>query len=273
MNKTVRTWLSWVLGFLLTFGFFFGMLLGYSAAGSSLWLPVGFGVAFGALLGFSPRIPIRSRVGFGVIFGSIACYLWMVSGTDDLAGVHHQIDKGFHYLMGLFALIGILIAAPPIVQAPSKSRPVLWPLVLLMLLGWTISYLSSTHGGASPMVDWVMRHFGFARGTAETLIVGVRKAIHFTFYGLVASVALAAATKNGAARNRAVIAALLTTFVFAGFDELRQSTQPDRTGSPWDVLLDLTGGSVAVGVLCASSGMRGIGRPTAAKTARKSSTL
>jgi VanZ family protein len=37
---------------------------------------------------------------------------------------------------------------------------------------------------------------------------------------------------------------LLMVLCLASFDELRQTTAPNRTGSAWDVTLDMTGATV-----------------------------
>lgn len=168
------------------------------------------------------------------------------------------------------AFAGALTVVVSMARLPSRARPAIWPALLLVFCGWLISYFSSTHGGASPMVEWVMRHLHLDRHTAEIAVIAFRKTVHVTFYGLVTLLGLMTATRNGAAGKACVIAALLTTLAYASFDELRQSSQPDRTGSVWDVLLDLAGGSAALGAVYALRTTKPADRP---KAVQKSSTL
>jgi VanZ family protein len=262
--------LSWTVGFAISFAGVSFLLLVYSLAQPSLWLPILFAIAFVGLLMFSPRVSAQSRLGLGLILGSGSCVLWMISGSETFQESHAKLQNSFEILLVALGLIGVVLAAGASLKAPPKSRPVLGPILFLILLGWLISYFSSSHGGAAPMVDWVMRHLHLRRPTAETFVLVLRKTIHVTFYATVALTGFLASKRNGAARQACFIAALLTTLAYASFDEMRQSTQPGRTGSIWDVLLDTAGGSVAlIGVALLT--VKGTsGRPT---TPRKSSTL
>ncbi|MFI5386846.1 MAG: VanZ family protein [Fimbriimonadales bacterium] len=266
----MRNWLSWVVGFALTFSVVSLLLLVYSFAQPSLWLPILFGVAFYGLLSFSPRMTLEIRVGLATLFGSVSCILWMISGSETFQYKHAELQLAFENLLGVMGLIGVVIAIGGILKAPAKSRPSINPIVLLMVTGWLISYFSSGHGGSSPMIDWVMRAFHFDQETAENAVLVFRKTVHFTFYSVVAASAFATAVQNGAARRICFVAALLTTFAYAGFDEMRQSTQPDRNGSIWDVMLDMSGGCAALIVVNLVTARRAAGGP---KNARRSSTL
>jgi VanZ family protein len=253
----VRNWALWILGFALSFGLFLSLLLFYSLAQPSLWLPVAFGVIFGILLNFQPRLNASIRVGSALAFTSASCLLWMASGEDSFNSKYAAVPLVLKTILATAGIAGLV--AIGIGSARSKKRPSLTPIIVLMLEGWIISYLSSSHGGASPMVDWVMHAFGFDHSTAENVVVAFRKTVHFTFYATVAATAFVAALRNDAARRACFALALATTGAYASFDELRQSTQPDRVGSAWDVLLDLTGASAAlvvVGLVSAKSKTR-----------------
>jgi VanZ family protein len=101
------------------------------------------------------------------------------------------------------------------------------------------------------MVDWVMRVLGLDHSSAETLIVVGRKITHFCFYGFVALIGMRLALKNGAATKFAIFSGLFAALAFATFDESRQSTEPDRGGSAWDVALDMSGAATTLAVACA----------------------
>jgi VanZ family protein len=78
----------------------------------------------------------------------------------------------------------------------------------------------------------------------------VRKAAHVTEYAVLASLAFRAWWLSFEA-SLARVAALSLGLVFtvAALDEARQSLSLARTGTAWDVALDLAGGAVALGLL------------------------
>ncbi|HVT14338.1 MAG TPA: VanZ family protein [Fimbriimonadaceae bacterium] len=266
----MRKWLAWIVGFALFFGFAFAFLLVGSLSQPSIWLPAAFGFAFYGLLSFSPRIEPKLRVGLALFFGSVACLLWFASGGSAIDHKRQALQTASEALLLIPVAVGGIVALSAGLGSRTTPRPAILPAVVLMLLGWIISYFSSAHGGATPMVSWVMRHLHLGQHAAEVLVIAVRKTIHFTFYGFVTLMGLVTATRNGSAGKVCAVAALLTTLAYASFDELRQSSQPDRTGSAWDVLLDLTGGSVALGAVYALRTTKPDVRP---KPVSKSSTL
>ena len=237
----MRNWLSWLVGFLVCFSGLFLLLLVYALDEPSMWLPMLFGIAFYGLMACLPRISPQRRIGISLLFASISCFLWAASGALGFTATRLAVQHAFEVLLCVLGLAGLIVAF----RRDEAGKPNIIPVVVLMLFGWLISYFSSTHGGASPMVDWVMRHLGLGRHAADLLIIGVRKTIHVTFYGVVALTALAAANRNGTIIP-AVRFAVLTTLTYASFDEIRQSTQAGRTGSAWDVLLDMAGASIAL---------------------------
>jgi VanZ family protein len=266
----VRNGVLWILGFVLSFVALFLFLMVYAFAQPSLWLPVMFAMAFYGLLLFAPRISMAGRVGLALLFGSGSCILWMVSGSAAFLGKHAAIQLAFQVLLGVVGFFGLLLLLGSWMKAPPKSGPSYGPVLILMLLGWLISYFSSSHGGASPMVAWVMHAFSWSQHTAESVIVVCRKIGHFTFYGVIALAGFAVALKNGSARKACLAAGLLTALSCATFDEMRQSTQVDRTGSIWDVALDMAGASTALLGLSRLPKPKKAGSPKAAKN---SSTL
>ena len=263
--------MSWVVGFVLAFSLAVLFLLVYSFDQPSLWLPILFGAAFFGLLWFTPRLTIEMRVGLATLFGAVSCILWIVSSSaGTIQSRFATMELAFENLLGVMGLIGLVVAASAISQVKPQSRPVVGPIAGLMIAGWLISYFSSSHGGGTPMVQWMMHTFGWDQQTADTVNLAVRKTIHFSFYGLIATTAFLTPIKNGALRTVGIIAALLTTLAYSSFDEIRQSSQADRSGSAWDVALDMTGGSVCLIVVT----LLGVGKLAGGpKTARRSSTL
>jgi VanZ family protein len=82
--------------------------------------------------------------------------------------------------------------------------------------------------------DWAVLHYH------------IRKCGHFTGYGLLCLTWLRAWRMTLPQLQFSVdaIYALLCTAVVASADEFHQTFLPNRTGTPWDVLIDCSGGAV-----------------------------
>jgi VanZ family protein len=74
----------------------------------------------------------------------------------------------------------------------------------------------------------------------------IRKSAHFIFYGILAVLALRAFTASSKSilASNPVATAFIATLIVASLDEFNQSFNPARTGTPNDVILDLSGGAV-----------------------------
>ena len=120
------------------------------------------------------------------------------------------------------------------------------PLVL-----WTgvILYLGSAQGAMSETSRFIgpLLRFLFADAAPETLQVYhgyIRKFAHFAEYALLAALAIGA-FRNSAIRilrEHRLGVVFFTVLAVASVDEFVQSFNPSRTGSPYDVALDLSGG-------------------------------
>lgn len=144
------------------------------------------------------------------------------------------------------SLLALAGAALFVHAALRDHKPVL-PLLVLGACACLVAYFSGGRGGPGPMMDWYER-FGLTEAQAYALTLAFRKTVHFTFYGTVGLSALLAAHRAGAGRAEAVRTAALAVLVVAGADELRQAGYANRSGSPWDVLLDFAGAAVFVGL-------------------------
>ena len=122
---------------------------------------------------------------------------------------------------------------------------------LLIWIG-VIFFLSSGEG-ASTRTSIIIRpilEFLFPAALPETITFYhgiIRKCAHFAEYavlGLLACRAFASATQSFLGRH-SYFAAIVLALAVAGSDEFNQSFNPARTSSPFDVLLDLSGGLTA----------------------------
>lgn len=115
-----------------------------------------------------------------------------------------------------------------------------------------IFFLSSGQGSMTrtSLIVRPILEFLFPSAPEETLILYhgyVRKFAHFAEYavlGLLACRAFASASRPFLG-SYFYLAAIVLVLAVAGSDEINQSFNPARTGSPFDVLLDLSGGLTA----------------------------
>lgn len=79
-----------------------------------------------------------------------------------------------------------------------------------------------------------------------TLHIVLRKLGHLTGYGILGALALRAARVDF---RRPVMVAFAIVILVASIDELHQATMRSRTGNAGDVLLDVVGAAIAIGLL------------------------
>ena len=121
-----------------------------------------------------------------------------------------------------------------------------WLTAYVPLLIWTFIVLGLGSGvGSMNETSRVIRpllEFFFPSTSPEVLTVYhgyIRKLAHFVEYGFLAFLAVRAF----AGWNRKYLLSILLVLAVAVIDETNQSFNSARTSSPWDVLLDLAGGS------------------------------
>lgn len=134
----------------------------------------------------------------------------------------------------------------------NKRRGMLWSYAPVLIWLGVIFFLSSSEGSASntSRIIGPLLHFFFPDISPERQAFVhflVRKAAHFTEYGILVFLSARALIRFGFDRTQWVtwLLPLLLVAVIAGIDELNQSRETTRTGSVADVLLDLSGGVFA----------------------------
>lgn len=148
---------------------------------------------------------------------------------------------------GLLCLLGAILFGFTLVVflfrgfGQPKNRSVAAWLIIPVLAGCVVGYVSGGIGGADHMHHWLTAMLHISQEQAEVIVLWLRKTIHFTAYGIVAYSLFRSAIAGKASRRGAILFAILFVLCLASFDEMRQTTSPNRTGSVWDVCLDLTG--------------------------------
>ncbi len=131
----------------------------------------------------------------------------------------------------------------------------LW-IVVILILGSGTGSMAQTSRFIKPLIE-----FFFPSAPPETFLfihAIIRKAAHFVEYAILAVLAARAFVRSPSNRvDRSPIFALLTVAAVAVVDEVTQSFNITRTGSTWDVLIDLVGGITGLFLFAAIARFRG----------------
>ena len=216
-------WIAYAVGVVLAVGFAWGRKDGLPPVLLALALP-------GAVA--------LSRMRLQPLYAS-----WIVAVVPTAVGFwalgEGKGNPGIAFVLGVAGLLTFVVTA-------KGSRTAPW----LALLGGAVvlvAYFSGGQGSAGTMLRWLVAH-GASDADAHRVTLAFRKTVHFTFYGLTGLTSLRALRAAGSELPDSARAALLAALALASFDELRQSAYANRTGSAWDVLLDLAGASTFVGL-------------------------
>lgn len=139
----------------------------------------------------------------------------------------------------LFPLFGLA----PVFMARS---PAAWMLWIAWSAGFFVAYLSGGVGGAGRFFAW-LQEMGLSLAQADMVVLIVRKSIHVTAYGAFAVCAFGGLKDCLWGPRSRLVLAVGWPLAFAVFDEIKQSRASGRTGSAYDVLIDLAGIALFLG--------------------------
>lgn len=130
----------------------------------------------------------------------------------------------------------------------------LWAYAPVFLWIGVIFLLSSPHGSLSEtsrIIGPLLSLFFPEMPDATRQIVHgyVRKAAHFTEYAVLAFLAVRACMVTASLVRWRYLLALSLVILVAFLDEFHQSFYSSRSGSMWDVALDISGGLFALGLI------------------------
>ncbi len=143
-------------------------------------------------------------------------------------------------------------------ESAGRRRRLLWAWLLVLIWAgviWTLGgdgfSFTETTRTFSPWFEWLFGELDSA--TKWRMMGALRKSAHFVEYGILAVLTFRAALLS-APRTQLLTATFVTLFLVATLataDEARQAFLVTRTGSPVDILIDVTGGLIAVAGLIA----------------------
>jgi VanZ family protein len=208
--------------------------------------PVAFSLLIALLLGGRSWVPFGFPSCLG--FGTLAVWFATQPRNRTTWMFAKEIGPITRLLVTLTILASVLLLGGLFRATPAQRRALV-PLLPLLAMTLLVAKFSGDAGGSDPMRQWFASQFHLTVDQAHTAVILVRKAIHFTFYALIGFAATRAA-RYGEDPGAARWTGLGYAFLLACFDEVRQADFANRTGSAWDVGLDmlgaLTGSAIAL---------------------------
>lgn len=213
-----------------------GCALSLAAIGHAMTLGSYALILVGLLIGMLAALTV---VRAAVVYGALWAGAWTIMV---LAYFNSYAHRGDFRLTMLLAVAGVAVALPGLFIVLAKlPRRELAPVVTMLVIGLLVAYFSGSKGSASGWEDVLMARFGWSREFASNVVHYARKCVHFTFYGSLGLSAASWGRRVSLELPRALWFGLAWTFVFGGFDEVRQSFHRDRTGSWSDLMIDCAG--------------------------------
>lgn len=180
---------------------------------------------------------------FGFLAGlSQASGIWALWKVTDSATGPALTGSALSHKVVPLAAIGFIASVLLLLRAwPSKDKKVLYWLLFVLAAMLIIGTLSGSTGSGGSVVRWLIDTFHWDWPTAKKVVLVGRKCVHFIFYGLAAYGGFWSAWHARMGRETCAAFGLGTALFLGSFDESRQFLAIGRTGSPWDVGIDMLG--------------------------------
>lgn len=229
-----------ILSLLATTSYAGILLYGASALGYRTWL------ALVLLAGLALTTVLTKAFSATETAFALGIY-WPLASLAYVYSAHKgELTAQYWHLLLAAASVAI-VTGLPVLGSERVRKAVPW-FILAGALGLAIAYLSGSRGGPDPMRNWFIEHLNLSYEMAYEVTHYVRKTIHFVFYGSLAWTTMRAASAAGSTVSLAVAFGAGWALSHAIFDEWRQSFLRGRSGSIWDVGLDLLGMATFLGL-------------------------
>lgn len=172
---------------------------------------------------------------------------WPLASLAFVYSAHKgELTAQYWHLLLASATVSVACGMP-VLARENVRRAAPW-FLLAGALGLAIAYLSGSRGGPDPMRNWFIENFNLSYELAYELTHYTRKTIHFVFYGALAWTTMRGASAAGSLLFPSIVFGAGWALSHAIFDEWRQSFLRGRSGSIWDVALDLLGIATFLGL-------------------------
>lgn len=213
-----------------------------SAVLPGAWLPIAFALVIGLVLG---SLVESSEVWNRFVWAlAVDVFVFWAVTTEPIAA--NGAVPNWQPLYWCFYILAVIASFRFVAKAPHH-----W-LAVLLALASVIAFVSGSKGGADPMLAFFHDRMGLSVAGADLATFITRKTLHFCFYGATGGAALLSAWQLNTRRPAAFLFAASFPLCLAAFDEIRQSTYHNRTGSILDVMLDMLGAMCVIFLVCAT---------------------
>lgn len=183
-----------------------------------------------------------TRLVFATGFGCVFLLVWA------RFQVQLNLQHSRLWLVTIVLLLGLLAFLIYVDRAVSKEKKIPISLILVVSFAFVVAMLSGDRGGQSHTFQWLIDIFGLHPDLAGKVNGWIRKTIHFLAYGMAALLTAHAVERQGGSLTKSIVAGLAWPIPLAIFDEWNQSRHPSRGASAWDVVLDIGGMAVMLGL-------------------------
>ncbi len=210
---------------------------------SAEYLPATYGLMIGALIIVAFQAENRKWIlPMALAFDAGVSLSWSFPADPHDRG--QLLPIVFQVAAGLVVTGSVIFAG--VLTKGSDRRP-LSGIAIALALGVGVGFFSSGVGGAGPMFR-LLTHWGLSSDQVHLITLSFRKTFHFCFYGSLGLLVMTASKRIERPLIPSAQVGVVFALITACFDELRQSSQPGRTGSAYDVLLDLCGAITFAGI-------------------------
>ncbi len=188
-----------------------------------------------------------------LILRQIACPLKLGAGAicyglAYFSARFYGSNPEYSWLLLVIALLGLLVLWVQTRIDSFGGAHIFWQAGLIAL-GLFTAFLSGPQGGAGKLMHFLLDTLRLDQHTAENINLIFRKTVHVTVYGLLAAWPVAMLVRKEANQRVLAFAGFGWAIPHALLDEWNQSHFSSRTGSYWDVALDIFGMSIFLLVL------------------------
>jgi VanZ family protein len=244
--KKFAAGIAWLEGAAISAVLVFVTLGVFSRIERQMWMIFGLALVLGFIVRLWPNV--GPGVHWSLTAFCMTAYVAVVGrswtvGSDQttLSTTLRTLSERVQYFaVAICAAVGIALLVMAFKSRKTKPWASGWLLGVLLCSGM-VALFSGSQGAPGGSASWLAQWLHIDQAAADMIVHYARKTGHFAFYGCFAWFGLRASQFAGAGLRLAVFSAFAIALSHACIDEWRQWWSVGRSGTPWDVLLDLAG--------------------------------